>query len=198
MKAVDQWQKDTSRCWLRNRAEISTQVLHPTTILEACCRQRVLRQMLVLLRRKVRPLMYYQAINSVKEARSSIMMRFKDQFCGWEKNDFFLSPSLGLASVISLLFFFAPSCAHKAEEICLTFFFFFRTCDLFMPSLNVLDNHCVNFVSGCLSCVTWSRRIISHFVRSPPNFDSEIQTWTAELVLNDEAHLLLFARIVLR
>lgn len=65
MRVVDQCQKDISRRWLRKRAEISTQVLHPTTILDACCRQRVLRQMLVLLRRTVRPLMYYQAINSV-------------------------------------------------------------------------------------------------------------------------------------
>lgn len=38
--------------------------------------------MLVLLRWKVRPLMYYQAINSVTEARSSIRMRFKDQLQG--------------------------------------------------------------------------------------------------------------------
>lgn len=35
--------------------------------------------MLVLLRWKVRPLVHYQAINSVTEARSSIRIRFKDQ-----------------------------------------------------------------------------------------------------------------------
>lgn len=38
--------------------------------------------MLVLLGWKVRPLMYYRAINSVTEARSSIRMRFKDQLQG--------------------------------------------------------------------------------------------------------------------
>lgn len=54
-----------------------------STVLDGCYRQCwisqcVSRQMLVLLRWKVRPLMYYQAINSVTEARSSIRMRFKD------------------------------------------------------------------------------------------------------------------------
>lgn len=63
------------------------QILHPTRILVACyCQcwisQRVSRQMLVLLRWKVRPLMYYQAINSATEARSSIRMCFKDQLQG--------------------------------------------------------------------------------------------------------------------
>lgn len=50
----------------------------------SCCwvRRRVSRQMSVLLRWKVRPLMYYQAINSVTEARSSIRMGFKDQLQG--------------------------------------------------------------------------------------------------------------------
>lgn len=118
MKGVDQWQKGISRRWLRERAEISTQVLHPTTILDACCRQRVLRQMLVLLRRKVRPLMYYQAINSVEEARSSITMRFKDQFCGREKNDFFLSPSgSGICDFLHL-------CAHTGWRKCASSIFF--------------------------------------------------------------------------
>lgn len=40
------------------------------------------RQMLVLLSWKVRPLMYYQAINSVTEASSYIGMRFKDHLQG--------------------------------------------------------------------------------------------------------------------
>lgn len=60
-------------------------ILHPAT---SCCHQcwisqEASRQMLVLLRCKVWPLMHYQAINSVTEARSSVRMRFKDRLRSW-------------------------------------------------------------------------------------------------------------------
>lgn len=59
-----------------------SQNLHSTVLLDSCYHQCqmsrcVSMQLLLLLRWKVRPLMHYQAINSVTEARSSIRMCFK-------------------------------------------------------------------------------------------------------------------------
>lgn len=147
--------------------------------------------MLVLLKRKVRPLMYHRAINSVKEARSSIRMRFKDRFCSREENVFL--PSVCVSRQIEHLQFSAPSRAHKTKNICF-FFFFIQTDSAKHPPLH---NHRVNFVTRPFSRVTWRMGIISHYVWCPPNFISKIQTWTDELLLNDELHLLLLAWILL-
>lgn len=59
-----------------------SQNLHSTVLLDSCYHQCqmsrcVSMQLLLLLRWKVRPLMHYQAINSVTEARSSIRTCFK-------------------------------------------------------------------------------------------------------------------------
>lgn len=87
---IKKWMKQASKKsqileeWIESADWSLSKILHPATISDACYHQCwisqcVSRQMLVLLRWKVRPLMHYQAINSVTEARSSIRIRFKDQ-----------------------------------------------------------------------------------------------------------------------
>lgn len=71
---------ETFTCW--NETDWSSDSASNQNI--SCCwvRRRVSRQMSVPLRWKVRPLMYYQAINSITEARSSIRMGFRDHLQG--------------------------------------------------------------------------------------------------------------------
>lgn len=147
--------------------------------------------MLVLLKRKVRPLMYHQAINSVKEARSSIRMRFKDRFCSREENVFF--PSVCVSTNWASVIFCTFMCTQEQTHLFL--FFLFRQIPL-NTRLCTLRNHRVNFVTEHFSRVTWWMGIISHYLWCPPNFITKIQTWTDELLLNDELHLLLLAWIL--
>lgn len=111
------------------------QILHPTRILVACYRQcwisqRVSRQMLVLLRWKVWPLMYYQAINSTTEARSSIRMCFRDQlqgrFCAGSRLCF-LPVCLDVRAPVLILCSLCIFAQKKPDVACCSFFIFSQT-----------------------------------------------------------------------
>lgn len=135
--------------------------------------------------------MYYQAINSVTEARSSIRMRFKDQlqgsFCAGSRLHF-LPVRLDVRAAALMLM--TPSVYSHT----LLLFYFYSPIPV-IPRLILCNTRlpCMNFVTSCALQSCDVSMGLSPIMTDVNLIFGKIQMCTAELLPNYELHLLQIA-----